>query len=53
VVSVQLDLSYISQFLHSLTIGKTGKALIIDKNGYLIGSSDEENPLIIVGEETY
>jgi len=42
VVSVQLDLNYISEYLDSLTIGKTGKAIIINQNGDLIATSTQD-----------
>jgi len=43
VSSVQLDLSYVNEFLGSLKIGKTGQAFIIETGGYFIASSDDEN----------
>ncbi|WP_017292846.1 ATP-binding protein [Geminocystis herdmanii] len=42
VLSVQLDLNYISEYLHSLTIGKTGKAIIINHQGDLIATSTQD-----------
>ena len=39
VIGVDLDLSFIGQFLNQLKIGKTGKAFIIDQEGYLLASS--------------
>jgi hypothetical protein len=39
VVGADLSLSYVNEFLSSLTIGKTGEAFVLDKNGYFIGSS--------------
>ena len=39
VIGVDLDLSFIGQFLSQLKIGKTGKAFIIDQEGYLLASS--------------
>ncbi|WP_330204327.1 ATP-binding protein [Cyanobacterium sp. DS4] len=51
VVSVQLDLIYINQFLNSLTIGKTGKAIIIDKQGHLIATSEGDRTRQITKEK--
>lgn len=47
VSSVQLDLLYINQFLESLNISPNAEAFIIEKNGYLVANSLQENPLII------
>jgi signal transduction histidine kinase/DNA-binding response OmpR family regulator len=47
VTSVQLELSYIAEYLNSLTIGKTGAAVIINRKGELIADSNLENPIII------
>uniref|UniRef100_B8HQZ5 Diguanylate cyclase/phosphodiesterase with extracellular sensor n=1 Tax=Cyanothece sp. (strain PCC 7425 / ATCC 29141) TaxID=395961 RepID=B8HQZ5_CYAP4 len=44
VLTADLELQQISQFLHSLTIGKTGKAFIIEPNGLLVASSAPEVP---------
>ncbi|MCF6248167.1 MAG: response regulator [Desulfobacula sp.] len=42
VVSVDLFLSHISNFLKSLTIGKKGRAFIVERSGLLIASSSNE-----------
>lgn len=42
VLGVTVRLSYITNFLNSLKIGKTGQAFIIDQSGYLLGSSKLE-----------
>jgi hypothetical protein len=47
VTSVLLDLSYISQFLQSLKIGKTGQAVILEKSGDLIATSTDETPVAL------
>ena len=47
VTTVMLSLSYISDFLGQLKIGKTGQAFIMDRKGYLIGTSTGEKPFIM------
>lgn len=44
VVSTDIGLGQISQFLHNLKIGKTGQALILERNGDLIATSAPELP---------
>lgn len=44
VVSVDIFLSHLSDFLKSLTIGKTGQSFIMDHSGLLIASSIDEKP---------
>ncbi|MBE7550178.1 MAG: PAS domain-containing protein [Anaerolineales bacterium] len=44
VVSVDLFLSHLSNFLQSLEIGKTGQAFIIERSGLLVASSASEKP---------
>ena len=51
VSSVQLDLEYLNQFLQSLKIGKTGEAFIIETGGYLVASSNGENPLVLENDQ--
>nr|WP_271940921.1 hypothetical protein [Roseofilum reptotaenium] len=41
---VNLSLWHISQFLRGLKIGKTGQAFIIERNGFLVASSNPEQP---------
>ncbi len=43
VFAVDLSLLDISNFLKSLTIGKTGQAFIIEKNGLLVANSSDES----------
>jgi len=43
-----LSLSKISEFLHSLTIGKSGQSFIIDRDGMLVATSTNEKPFRIV-----
>ena len=43
VVSVDIFLSHINQFLANLKIGKTGQAFIIERSGLLIASSGKES----------
>jgi PAS domain S-box-containing protein len=42
VFSVNLNLTEISEFLHSLPISKSGKIFIIERNGFLVADSVEE-----------
>ncbi|MGI0479554.1 ATP-binding protein [Geminocystis sp. CENA526] len=51
VLSVQLDLNYISEYLDSLTIGKTGKALIINNKGDLIATSTQDNLSVLENDQ--
>lgn len=48
VTSIQVDLSYLNKFLQSLKIGRTGSIFIIDKNGYLIATSNGQSQLEVV-----
>jgi signal transduction histidine kinase len=45
-LSVDLQLSYISNLLNKLTIGKTGEAFILERSGLLVASSTEEPPFV-------
>ncbi|MBN2006971.1 MAG: PAS domain S-box protein [Anaerolineae bacterium] len=47
VVSVDLFLSHLSDFLHSLDIGQTGQSFIMERSGQLIASSTDESLIII------
>lgn len=51
-IGVDLRLSHISNFLHQLRIGKTGKALILERSGLLVASSVKEPPCTINNEQT-
>lgn len=44
VVSTDIGLGQISQFLHNLKIGKTGQAMILERNGDLIATSTSTPP---------
>jgi PAS domain S-box-containing protein len=44
VVSVDLFLSHLSDFLQSLEIGETGQAFIMERSGLLVASSTAEKP---------
>ncbi|MEG4943696.1 ATP-binding protein [Microcoleus sp. F4-D5] len=46
VVSTDLFLSKIGDFLQSLKIGKSGKTFIIERSGFLVASSTTEKPFI-------
>src|SRR5919199_1743003 len=43
-----LSLSKISEFLHSLKIGKNGQSFIIERDGRLVATSTDEKPFRIV-----
>ena len=47
VSDAELSLSAISDFLRELDISKTGKVLILEKNGYLVATSTLEQPFRI------
>ena len=53
VVSVDLTLERISNFLRQVEVGKTGEVFIIERDGFLVGSSTDELPYIpaVEGEE--
>ncbi|MBD2102463.1 response regulator [Leptolyngbya sp. FACHB-261] len=44
VVSADLILSQISDFLHGLRIGRTGQTFIVERSGFLVGTSTLERP---------
>ncbi len=52
VLATDFDLEDISKFLQRLTIGKTGQAFIIERNGNLVASSYPENLFIVAQEKT-
>lgn len=49
VVSTDMYLTGISQFLHSLEIGQSGETFIIDRSGFIVASSTDEIPFIATG----
>jgi signal transduction histidine kinase/CheY-like chemotaxis protein len=51
VISIDLLLSNISQFLNKLKVSSSGTTLIIEKDGLIIGSSSTEKPFTIVKEK--
>lgn len=48
VITVDLLLSNISDFLHNLKVSRSGKIFIVERNGLLIGSSSSEQPFTMV-----
>jgi len=44
VLVIDLSLWHISEFLEGLNIGKTGQAFIMERNGFLVASSNPEEP---------
>lgn len=51
VASVDIFLSHLSNFLKSLTIGKTGQSFIIERSGLLIASSVDEKPFTLSDDQ--
>lgn len=47
VASTDLTLERISEFLHSLEIGKTGQTFVMERNGYLVATSTLEETFIV------
>jgi phosphoserine phosphatase RsbU/P len=47
VIAVEQRLSQISDFLRQLKISQSGKAFIIERNGLLIASSEQQQPFVI------
>jgi HAMP domain-containing protein len=45
VLCADLNLTHISDFLRGLTIGKTGRAFIIEQSGAVVATSAQEEPL--------
>ncbi|MBD3308651.1 HAMP domain-containing protein, partial [candidate division KSB3 bacterium] len=45
VVSVDIFLSHLDAFMHTLDIGKTGQSFIIERSGLLVASSTDERPV--------
>lgn len=46
VASVDFSLEGISKFLRQIEVGKTGKVFVIERDGFLVGSSTEELPYV-------
>jgi signal transduction histidine kinase/DNA-binding LytR/AlgR family response regulator len=46
VAGVDIPLDVINKFLASLKVGQSGEVLILEKSGYIIGSSTQESPYI-------
>ncbi len=46
VINCSIPLSQLGDFLKKLKIGKTGEAFILEKNGFLIGTSTGETPFV-------
>ncbi|AFZ35219.1 multi-sensor signal transduction histidine kinase [Stanieria cyanosphaera PCC 7437] len=44
VFAVHIRLDYLSEFLHHLDISRSGRVIIMDRNGALIATSTEEQP---------
>lgn len=49
VLSFEIALSEISQFLHTLSISKSGEAFIVDRSGAIVASSATQVPIITEG----
>ena len=47
VLAVDFTAAQLGEFLKSLTIGKTGKAFIIERSGVLVATSTEESPFTV------
>ncbi len=50
VTSVILDLGQVSQLLETIELSPSGQIYIVEANGYLIGSSDGYNPVLVSGK---
>ena len=51
VLGSDFTLARISNFLHSLTIGKEGKTFIVERSGLLVGGSFPHEPFVKKGDE--
>jgi two-component system sensor histidine kinase ChiS len=51
VITADFALVQISEFLHSLKIGKSGQAFIMERDGMLVASSHLEPPFILQGKD--
>lgn len=51
VLSVDLLLSTIGEFLQTIEIGKQGQIFIIEQSGLLVANSTSEKPFVVVDEE--
>lgn len=52
VTGVDIPLSQIGEFLNTLAVGKSGETFIIDRAGYLVASSTDERPFLIIDGQT-
>ncbi len=52
VVSVDLFLSHLSDFLRGLDIGRTGQSFIMERSGLLIASSTDESLIVIPADKS-
>jgi signal transduction histidine kinase/DNA-binding NarL/FixJ family response regulator len=52
VQTADVALVQISRFLHSLKIGRTGQAFIMEPDGMLVAASNLEKPFIVQGKDT-
>jgi adenylate cyclase len=50
VFSTEFLLSNVSQFLHQLKIGKTGKTFVMERSGLLVASSTDEKPFRLAAD---
>ncbi|MEH2208613.1 MAG: EAL domain-containing protein [Nostoc sp.] len=50
VTNATLSLSQLSEFLHSLKIGRSGKTFIVEHSGELVATSTAEQPFILSNE---
>jgi PAS domain S-box-containing protein len=53
VFSVNLNLTKISNFLNSLSVGESGKVFIIERNGLLVANSGSEKPYLVNNQEPF
>lgn len=50
-VSADIHLLRLSEFLRALDVSETGEVFILDRNGLLIASSSEQNPFVVQNGE--
>jgi PAS domain S-box-containing protein len=53
VFTVYVRLDYLSHFLQTLDISRTGSVIILDQDGTLVATSASEKPLKVTGEGTW
>lgn len=49
-MGVDINLAQVSQFLHQLKVGKSGKAFILERDGLMVANSVDEKPYKLVNE---